>query len=64
MLISIFRVIDKDTGILIRVMLLLIIITHNSELTKMADHVFGIKNGKISFEQKNDNPTPVEELVW
>lgn len=41
-----------------------IIITHNSELTKMADHVFGIKNGKISFEQKNDNPTPVEELVW
>lgn len=41
-----------------------IIITHNSELTKMADHVFGIKNGKIAFESRNDNPTPVEELVW
>ena len=41
-----------------------IIITHNSELTKMADHVYGIKNGKISFEKKNDNPIPVEELVW
>ncbi len=41
-----------------------IIITHNSELTKMADHVFGIKNGKIAFESRNDNPIPVEELVW
>ena len=41
-----------------------IIITHNSELTKMADHVFGIKNGKIAFERRNEHPIPVEELVW
>lgn len=41
-----------------------IIITHNSELTKMADHVFGIKNGKIAFEHRNEHPIPVEELVW
>ena len=41
-----------------------IIITHTSELSKMADHVFGIKNGKIAFESRNDNPIPVEELVW
>ena len=41
-----------------------IIITHNSELTKMADHVFGIKNGRIAYETRNENPTPVEELVW
>ena len=41
-----------------------IIITHNSELTKMADHVFGIKNGKIAFENRNECPIPVEDLVW
>ena len=30
----------------------------------MADHVFGIKNGKIAFENRNDSPIPVEDLVW
>ena len=41
-----------------------IIITHNQELTKMADRVFGMRNGKVIYEAVNDNPTPVEELVW
>ena len=41
-----------------------IIITHNQELTKMADRVFGIRGGKVVYEEKNDNPVPVEELVW
>ena len=41
-----------------------IIITHNQELTKMADRVFGIRNGKVVYEAENDDPTPVEELVW
>lgn len=41
-----------------------IIITHNQELTKMADRVFGIRNGKVVYEAVNDHPAPVEELVW
>ncbi|MBR6788624.1 MAG: ABC transporter ATP-binding protein [Clostridia bacterium] len=41
-----------------------IIITHNQELTKMADRVFSMRNGKVIYEAINDNPTPVEELVW
>ena len=41
-----------------------IIITHNQELTKMADRVFGIRNGKVVSEQINENPEPVDNLVW
>lgn len=41
-----------------------IIITHNQELTKMADRVFGIRNGRVVSESVNENPTPVQDLVW
>lgn len=41
-----------------------IIITHNQELTKMADRVFGIRGGKVVYEEVNEHPVPVEELVW
>ncbi len=41
-----------------------IIITHNQELTKMADRVFGIRNGKVVSEQINEHPEPVDNLVW
>lgn len=41
-----------------------IIITHNQELTKMADRVFGVRGGKVVYEAINDNPAPVESLVW
>lgn len=41
-----------------------IVITHNSALTPMADRVIKIKNGKVSRITLNDNPTPVEEIEW
>lgn len=41
-----------------------IVITHNSALTPMADRVIKIKNGKVSRMTFNDNPTPVEEIEW
>lgn len=41
-----------------------IVITHNAAITKMADHVIFLKNGKITEEQYNDDPTPIEEIEW
>ena len=41
-----------------------IVITHNSALTPMADRVIHIKNGTVSLMEQNDHPTPVEEIEW
>jgi putative ABC transport system ATP-binding protein len=41
-----------------------IVITHNSALTPMADRVIKIKNGKVSKMYENEVPTPVEEIEW
>lgn len=41
-----------------------VIITHNSVLTDMADRVIKIKSGTIHSSYSNENPTPVEELEW
>lgn len=41
-----------------------IVITHNSALTPMADKVIRIKNGKVSNIIRNAHPTPVEEIEW
>lgn len=41
-----------------------IVITHNSALTPMADRVIKIKNGKVSKMTQNEHPTPVEEIEW
>lgn len=41
-----------------------IVITHNSALTPMADRVIRIRNGTVSDETRNDHPTPVEEIQW
>ena len=41
-----------------------IVITHNSALTPMADRVIKIKNGKVSRMYENDTPMPVEEIEW
>lgn len=41
-----------------------IVITHNSALTQMADHVLHIKNGTIVAEEYNENPKPIEEIEW
>lgn len=41
-----------------------IIITHNSAITAMADRVIHVKNGTISSVRTNDNATPIEEIEW
>ena len=41
-----------------------IVITHNSALTSMADRVIHIKNGKVSRMILNEHPTPVQEIEW
>lgn len=41
-----------------------IVITHNSALTPMADRVIHIKNGTVSAMELNTDPTPVEKIEW
>ena len=41
-----------------------IVITHYSALTPMADRVIHIKNGTVSAMELNTDPTPVEEIEW
>lgn len=41
-----------------------IIITHNSALTPMADRVIHFKNGTAFDIQQNANPTPIAEIEW
>ena len=41
-----------------------IVITHNSALTAMADRVIRIKSGKAISNNVNEHPTPVEEIEW
>lgn len=41
-----------------------IIITHNSALTAMADRVIRVKNGTVVEETLNEKPIPVEEISW
>ena len=41
-----------------------IVITHNSAITPMADKVITIKNGMQEKIVNNSRPTPVEEIEW
>ena len=41
-----------------------IVITHNTAITPMADRVIRIKNGKVSEMSLNAQPTPVQEIEW
>ncbi len=41
-----------------------IVITHNTALTPMADRVIHIKNGRVAAMERNERPTPVEEIEW
>ena len=41
-----------------------IIITHNSALTPMADRVIRIKNGRAESCEINEHPVPVENIEW
>jgi putative ABC transport system ATP-binding protein len=41
-----------------------IVITHNTAITPMADRVIHIKNGKVSQMETNAHPSPVETIEW
>ena len=41
-----------------------IVITHNSALTAMADRVIRVKNGRVTDVETNSNPIPVERIEW
>ena len=41
-----------------------IIITHNSALTDMADRVIHVRNGTISSMEINENPKDITEIEW
>ena len=41
-----------------------IVITHNSALTAMADRVIHIKSGTVTAVETNPAPTPVERIEW
>ena len=41
-----------------------IIITHNSALTQIADRVIKVKNGKAEADYTNQNPLPVQKIEW
>ena len=41
-----------------------IVITHNSALTAMADQVIRVRSGTVSSVEQNENPTSVERIEW
>ena len=41
-----------------------VVITHNTALTPMADRVIHIKNGRVEEMTCNPHPTPVEAIEW
>lgn len=41
-----------------------VIVTHNSALKDMGDHVLKIKNGKINEDYYNPNPKNIKEIEW
>lgn len=41
-----------------------VIITHNSALTAMADRIIKVKNGEIVSVKLNENVVPVDEIEW
>lgn len=41
-----------------------VVITHNTALTPMADKIIHVKNGKVSKIEKNENPISVDLIEW
>lgn len=41
-----------------------VLITHNTAITPMADHVIKMKSGKVILDEHNDNPKNVMEIEW
>ena len=41
-----------------------IVITHNTAITPMADRVISMKSGRVVKIETNENPMPVENIEW
>ena len=41
-----------------------VIITHNSALTAMADRVIRVRNGTVASVTLNENPQDISEIEW
>ncbi len=41
-----------------------VVITHNTAIAPMADKVIHVKNGRVDSIERNQRPTPVEEIEW
>ena len=41
-----------------------IIVTHNSALADMGDHIYRMKNGKFIKDEYNKNPMKIEDIEW
>ena len=52
----------QDTGR--RTGMTIVIITHNSALTAMADRVIRVKNGTVSSIEANQKPMDISEIEW
>ena len=44
--------------------MLVVIVTHNSALTAMADRVIHVKSGTVVSVEKNENALSIEEIEW
>lgn len=42
----------------------IIVVTHNSSIAEMADHLLRVKNGKIILDEHNPSPKGVDEIEW
>lgn len=42
----------------------IVLVTHNSEIARMADRVIRLRDGEIVDDEPNPSPVPVEELAW
>ena len=41
-----------------------VVITHNTAISPMADRVIHIKNGRVDLLERNEHPRPLEEIEW
>lgn len=64
---------DSETGVVILTLLhkvcrekghTVVIVTHNAAYADVADKVIKVKNGKVENVIINENPMPIERMIW